>query len=424
MLRGTAVMVGLPLLQAMMPRARACENGFPRRFGLFFWGNGNRPDLWVPGTTGADWELSDELAPLAGVRDLVTVVSGYSIKLTNSVPHSSGAAGILSAADLEAVGSDYTFSAPSIDQVIAAEIGSETLYASLQTAATDASGLSYNGPSSRNPPETDPWTFYDRIFGASFREPGSSGAVDPSYRLRASVLDAVLDDATALQARVGAEDRERLEQHLEGIRELEARLEKLQEDPPEMESCAAPDAPESSYPDVDGRPQASARSRAMCDLLAMALACDQTRVFAHFFSDPVSDILYEGATAGHHQLTHDEAEPQPEVDAITTMMMGEYAYLVERLQSIPEAEGTLLDNCVIMGTTEVSAGQTHSLDDMPILLAGSACGALQQGIHHRSYTGENVTRVLVSVLRAMDIPAESFGAGEAKASDGVSEIEA
>jgi hypothetical protein len=162
----------------------------------------------------------------------------------------------------------------------------------------------------------------------------------------------------------------------------------------------------------------------MCDLLAMALACDQTRVFGHWFSDPVSDLLYDGATAGHHSLTHNEGGDQPEVNDIAVQVMEEFAYLVEKLASIPEAEGTLLDNCVVLATSEVSEGRTHSVNNMPIVLAGGACGALRTGYHYRSYTQENVSKVMLTVVRAMDIPDATYGEGDGEVSDGLSEIEA
>jgi len=427
MFRGAAVAVALPTLEVMLNgngNAYACGGVIPRRFGLFFWGNGNRPDQWTPTSDGEDWGLSEELAPLADVKHLVSVVSGYAVKLTNDVPHTSGSCGILSGTPVQFVGSDGTFGGPSIDQIIAAEIGNDTLYRSVQTAAQDIAGLSYNGPSSLNPPETSPWALYERLFGATFREPGGKGLVDPTLALRRSVLDAVGEDLVALEKRVSTADRARLDQHLTGIRELEERLARLEEDPPNLEACSRPGKPLTEYPEVEGRPQTSERSRAMVDLLAMALACDQTRVFSHYHSQPVGDTLYPGASAGHHQLTHDESPPQPEVHAITLQIMEEFAYLVRAFAAVPEADGTLLDNCGILATSEVSEGQTHSLDEMPLLIAGSACGALRTGVHVRSYTGDNASEVMLTLIRAMDIPAASFGVDEAEVTDTVSEVEA
>ncbi len=426
-LQGSAVFVGLPLLERMLNgngTALACGGAIPKRFGLFYWGNGNIPSRWVPPTDGDSWELSEQLAPLVNIKAKLSVVSGLSVKVPNLLPHTSGAGGLLSGMAPLSENGNETFAGPTIDQIIAAEVGGDSLFPSLQTAATDASGQSFNGPNSKNPPETDPYALYERLFGASFREPGEEGIVDPTLALRRSVLDAVMGDITTLQGKLGAADKARLDQHLTGVRELETRLARLEEDPPSLEACSRPaSAPLTSYPDNDGRPQVTARSRAMVDMLAMAFACDQTRVFGHYLSDPVSNILYPGASAGHHNLTHDEGGDQPEVNAITVQMVAELAYMLERFDAVAEADGTLLDNCCILGCSEVSLGQTHSLDDMPIVIGGGLCGTLRTGIHYRSYTGDNASSLMLSIMRGMDILATSFGSEDAYTESGLSDIE-
>jgi hypothetical protein len=430
MLQGTAVSVALPPLEAMFNSggtAYAAGGGLPLRFGLFFWGNGTLPDRWTPTGEGADWALSEQLEPLAGVKDWITVVSGMSLHTDNIYPHTSGAAGMLSGSNLKAYEDgrqDGTFEVPSIDQIIASEIGGDTIYRSLETGVLPGTGgFSYNGPNNRNPPELSPLAFYERIFGASFREPGEEGVVDPKLALRRSVLDAVMGDIERINGRVGAADRIRLDQHLTGVRELELRLARLQEDPPNLEACARPDMPSAEFPEFEGRHPIRDIHRAMTDLLVMAVACDQTRVFSHWFSDPLNNKLFPEATMGHHSLTHDEPGEQPEVNMVTQFIMGEFAYMVEQLAAIPEGDETLLDHMVLLGTSEHGRGQTHSFDDMPIVLAGNASGALRQGIHHRSFTGENASHVLLSLVRAMDISAPSFGVGDGEVSDGLSAIE-
>jgi hypothetical protein len=154
----------------------------------------------------------------------------------------------------------------------------------------------------------------------------------------------------------------------------------------------------------------------------MALACDQTRVFAHFLTDPVNNLLFPGATAGHHELTHDEPDPQPEVNAITIQCVDEFRYLIEALRNVAEADETLLDHSAILGTTDVSLGRTHSLDDFPILVGGGACGKLRQGVHVPA-TGQNATQVLLTLIRAVGVTQASFGTDDAYTEDGLSEIE-
>ncbi|MCP4807051.1 MAG: DUF1552 domain-containing protein [Proteobacteria bacterium] len=420
---GGLVCVGLPALELFWGRqAKACDGVFPQRFGVWFWGNGNRPDRWTPTGEGADWELSDELSPLAALKDDITVVSGFSTKVDNLIPHWSGLCGLLTGLPEDGPENGWTVRGPTLDQVVAQEIGNDTIYRSLEVGVTTTGAFSYNGPNSQNPAEMDPYTLYERIFGETFREPGEGGLVDPSLGYRRSALDAVMDDISSLQGELGYSDRVRLEQHLDGVRDLETRLARLQEDPPELEACVRPDAPELEYADIDGRPQISAVSRTMSHLTAMALACDQTRVFSFTLSGALNNELWPDADDGHHNLTHHEVDDQPQVDAITTFNMAEYAYFLETLKAVPEGDGTLLDSCLVLATSEVSEGRTHSLDEIPIVLAGSACGQIVQGQHIRSYTQENVNKVSLSLLRAMGVSQASWGSDDNLATDVVSEL--
>lgn len=429
LLGGVGVSVGLPILEANLDatrRARAAA-GFPRRFGLFFWGNGVLPAKWNPigAGEGEAWQLNEQMAALAPHKAKISVVSGMNVLVGNSIPHGSGPAGLLSGAPLIVrSGDDFTFSAPSIDQVLAQEIGGDTRFRSLEVGVRPGPGLSYNGPESRNPPESSPRRVFERLFGGGFRAPGSEPIVDPKLRLRRSVLDAVIGDANRLSGKLGTADRQRVQQHLEGVRDLERRLQRLEENPPNLEACAAPEMPAADYPDVEGRPRLSEISRVMCDLIAMALACDQTRVFSHWFTHPVNNVLFPGAPAGHHRLTHDEPGDQPQVDAIVKTIIAELAYLVEALDRVPEGDGTLLEHSVVLGTTDVSFGRTHALDDYPLVLAGSACGALKMGLHYRSPSGENASKLMLTLLRAMGVARAEFGAEAGRTDVGLGAIEA
>jgi hypothetical protein len=413
------VTVGLPALEIF-----AQDSGFPTRFGLFFWGNGMIPDRWVPSTQGPDYELSDQLAPLGDLKRWVTVVSGMSVMVPNIIPHHSTAAGILSGASLFAdERNNETFAAPSIDQVIAAEIGGDTQYRSLEFGAAPDEGLSHTGPHQRNPPEASPIALFERLFGPSFRAPGDSARVDPTIALRRSVLDAISADTAKLKRRLGANDKARLDSHLNGVRDLERRLARLEEDPPNLASCMRPAQPMPDYPDINGRPQLRAKNRAMCDIVALALACDQTRVFSNWFTRMLTNVLFPDAPAGHHQLTHDEPGGQPNVHKIVLHIMEEFAYLVEALANVPEGDETLLDHTVLMATSEISLGRNHSPHDMPILLAGSANGRLKMGTHYRSQSGENASKVGLSLIRATGIAKADWGTDEGAVSDGLTEIE-
>jgi hypothetical protein len=430
MLGGATVTLGLPALEVFLNNHGTAlaedgpaASGFPRRFGLFFWGNGNLPDRWVPATTGADWQVSEQLQPLAHLREVVTVVSGTKLGVPNSRPHFAGLAGVLSGAPVvDAYGQD-TFALPGIDQVIAKGLGDVTRFRSLEFGAAPMEGVSFNGPNSRNPPEASPLRLFQRIFGGGFQLPGAEPIIDPKLALRRSILDAVSGDITRLQGVVGQNDRQRLQAHLDGVRSIERRLARLEEDPPNLAACAMPGQPLDDYPDIEGRPQLQEKNAVMADIIAMALACDQTRVFANCFSYPVTNILFQGAPAGHHQLTHDEPDPQPEVHRIVLQCVAAYARQVEALRNIQEGAGTLLDSCAVLGTSDVSLGKTHALDEFPILIAGSCGGRLKSGIHYRSPGAENTSKVMLSIIRATGVNAPSFGAEGGFVSDGLSAIE-
>lgn len=426
LLGGAAVSVGLPLFDLFLDghgKALASGGALPVRFGLFYWGNGVIPERWVPSAEGSDWPLSEQLAPLEAVKEDITVVSGLSVNVPNSIAHASGAAGILTAAPLLQEGDRNTFQAPSLDQVIANEIGGDTRFRSIEVAVDGGGSISFTGPDSPNPPETSPMALFERLFGVGFRLPGDESEVDPSLGLRRSVLDAVLEDAAELRGRLGSRDQVRLEQHLDGIRGLELQIARLEEDPPDLEACAIPPEPLPTYPDIEGRPQLSAKNRAMCDILALAVACDQTRVFSNAFTLGLTNVLFPGAADGHHKLTHDEPGDQPQVHNIVLQIIAEYAYMVEAFRAIPEGDGRLIDNCAILALSEHSLGKTHSLDDMPILIGGSACGQLVTGTHYRSL-GENASKLHLSMMRVMGARRAEFGMDDARVTESLTGIEA
>jgi hypothetical protein len=427
LLGGAAVSVGLPMLNVFLNDngdALADGTAFPRRFGLFFWGNGMIPERWVPAQSGVDYELSEQLAPLAPVKDDLLVVTGTDCLIPNAIPHEAGPAGILSAAPLIVNGEESTFSQPSIDQVLAQSVGNLTRFRSIEAGVQPGVvGRSFTGPNAQNPPETSPFALYQRLFGPDFVEPGDEPIIDPKLALRRSVLDAVMSDSNKLKARVGAADKIRLEQHFDGIRDLEQRLQRLEEDPPNLASCERPEQPPLSFPPIDGRPDLQSINIAMSELLAMALACDQTRVVSLWFSEPVNNTLFPGASKGHHQLTHDEGGLQPEVHAIVLQIMEAYKEFLLRLRAIPEGDETLLDHCAVLGTSDVSFGRQHLITDHPVLIGGSCCGYFKTGQHYRSI-GENASKVVLSLLRSQGMSLAEYGQDDGHVTDSLGAIEA
>ena len=427
MLGGAAVSIALPSLEAFFGASgTACANetSYPTRFGIFSWGNGVHPQHWIPEKTGTDFDLKDQTQFFKNVKNKISLITGMEVKAPNNDAHGSGPAGILSGVPILGTDGYIRFGGPSLDQIVAAEKGGDTRFRSLEVAVQpNGRGLSFSDKDTRIPPESEPSAVFNRLFGPHFRAPGDAPIIDPTLSLRRSVLDAVMADTKRLTDRVGASDRQRLNQHLSAIRDLEKRIARLEDEPPNLAACVRPADP-GMIPDAEGRVQMSVRSRLMSDLLVMAYACDLTRVLSYWYSDPLSDVLYPDAAAGHHQLTHDEPGDMPTVNRITQQIMGDGAYFLEQMDAVKEGDGTLLDHCAMLFTTDVSYARTHQIDEYPILVAGRAGGRLNSGFHYRSTTKENACMVSLSLLRAMGLSLDAFGRGPDETSQGLSAMEA
>jgi hypothetical protein len=245
--------------------------------------------------------------------------------------------------------------------------------------------------------------------------------------LRKSVLDAVTADLNGLKAKVGTADKARLDQHAENIRSIENRIAATTAPGSAAQAmCNKPVNP-GSFPDMSGKEMIEERTKGMSALIAMALACDQTRVFSMMFSGSVCGTVYwqVNATGGHHDLTHNEAGDQPLVHASTVFTMQQFANLLSALKAVPEGAGNLLDSCAILASSDTADGKAHSITDYPILVAGRAGGALKYpSVHYRSTSKENTSTVLMSMLRAVGVPLTEFGLMGGKVTAGCSAIEA
>ncbi len=429
---GAAVSVALPPLEAMLDgNGEALAGGvpLPKRFGVFFWGNGVRLDRWTPKQTGAGWTLTDELGPLYPVKDYVSVVSGMHILTGNERGHHGGTVGILSGAPMVSQphpSSNYasTFSQPSIDQVIADSFAGRTPFKSIELGisrrVTDGEGttlqyLSHRGPDNPCPPEYDPGKAFDRLFAPS-------GAVTRNRGLGKSVLDVVAEDTRDLRREVGPGDLRRLDQHLDNVRSIEKRLVTDWKRP---RQCSPGKRPQAGG-EEGGKEPLEEISEAMAHVVALALSCDLTRVFSLMFSGSVGGTVFwqVGADRGHHQLTHDEPKEQPLVHAATVFTMKQFARLLERLKETPDGAGNLLDRCAILASSDLAEGRPHSIKDYPILVAGRAGGKLRHpSVHHRA-EGDNTSKVLLSLLRAVGLPLETFGKSGGHVTDSCTAIEA
>lgn len=418
---GLAVAIGLPWLEAMTGstrRARA-DGSFPKRFGVWFFGNGVIPEQWTPAAEGTAWQPSSLMMPLSVIKEHLCVVTGTRVNTLNTTPHGSGPAGLFSGDSLS--GSEFTqgssFRAATFDQRIAEAVGGDTRFRSLETAVQPAQyGIAHAGPNMRLPIEPDPRRLFNRIFGEGFRAPGEMTMPDPRLSLRRSVLDAVAGQSRTLAARVGVDDRRRLDAHFTAVRAIEQQIARLENNPPNLAACRRPDMPPETIPDVMGRPDMRTKSRIMSELLAMAMACDASRVFFHMYSQPVNNTLFPSATSGHHQLTHDEGGAQPQVAMILRYIMEDFATFITTLSRVQEGDETLLDHTLVMLTTDCSFGRTHSVDEYPMIFAGGRSHGLRRNTHLRA-RGENASKVSLTLMQMMGLRVAEFGIGAGRVTE-------
>jgi hypothetical protein len=426
---GLAAAVALPLLDIFLDgngTALADGSPIPIRFGTWFWGCGMNPQRWVPASEGENYPLPVELDALTSVREHVSVLSGFSTVLDGrpNLPHWTGVMALRTGAVPEA---EPEVPAPTLDVLIANQIGTATRFRSIEMAATGAPNQSYSRASQSivNSSSVSALELYARIFGPDFidRSPGEQ-MPNPTAVLRQSALSLVKDDAMRLDQQLGSHDRQRLDQYFTSLRQLEQQID-LSLRPPDLAACRKPAPPgrESIGTDL---PQAIAMHGLLTELLVFALLCDQTRVFNMLFSWGTSELRHPGADISHHQLTHDESVDaalgyQPQATTFVVASMEAWATFVSRLASATEGNGTLLDNCVVLAHSESSFAKSHDVAGLPIMIAGSGGGRVQPGLHIKG-NGEPVTRVGLTMQQVMGVPVNEWGTGSMQTSQPVRDI--
>jgi hypothetical protein len=414
--------IALPWLEAFAPRRASAQTPAPKRFVVMFSPDGLLPS-WTPSGTEKDFTLSTLLSPLAPHQDDLVVIRGLYQEGGGGDGHQNGIGGMLTGTTLNAgpFGGMQAppagwASGPSVDQRIADAIGNETKLRSLelgvQVGAADNWGrMCYRASDQPLPPEDDPSAVYARVFADLHTDPAVLAAERARQR---SILDAVGAEYTRVSARLGSADRQRLDAHLDAVRDLELRLTKVGQvggaacTDPVIYAVSKDD--NDSYPDVGGL---------QLDLLAMALACDVTRVGSLQWSRSVSQTRFTwlGITDGHHDLSHLSDDDPSAVDKLTRInqwYMSELAALIAKLKAIPEGDGSVLDNTIILYCNELAKGNTHSRVDAGYVLAGRGGGALATGRFLRFDASQQIPHngLLVSLLNAFGLPDTQFGKAE------------
>lgn len=421
-LRGAGgLALALPFLDAMAGSASAVD--FPKRFVVFFTGLGTVKQAWQPTGTETSFELGEILAPLSPYRDKLLVIEGIDMESAHhgpGDPHQQGIGQALTGTELQE-GTLFPYACNpaahvgwgggiSVDQFLAAKLGERTKLSSLELGvqvqyANVSSRVSYLGPGQPVPPEDDPRAAFDRLFLDLSSDPAD---LDRRRALRRQVLGSVMEDYGSLARTLGGDDRQKLEQHLGAVNEIEKRL-----DAPGLlgGACALPELGDPL--DVYANDNFPAIGRLQTDLLAMALACDLTRVASIQWSATQAGKVFTwlGQSDTHHALSHSnvsDPDKQQQLIDIGRWQAEQLAYLLGKLDAVQEGTGTLLDNTLVLWCTDISQGQSHARRDMPYVLAGGAGGALRTGRYLR-YDGDPHNNLLVTLCNAMGVDVSTFG---------------
>jgi hypothetical protein len=408
-LRGAGTAVALPFLPSGLLRqahsaalsAAVTTSQPPLRLAFFFIPNGVHMPAWRPVTPGDRLVLPSTLEPLAAVSEKLCVLSGLAHDTgfahgDGAGDHARNAATFLTGVHPVKTDGKGIRVGVSVDQIAAQALAGKTRFASLElgmepgrNAGSCDSGyscayshnISWRSPNTPAQKEIDPQLLFDRLFG------GGNAADQQQARalrtsLHKSVLDAVSDQAQQLRRELSGDDRHKLDEYLDGVREVELRLQRADQHATALER----DLPLPERP-AEVPTNYAQRMRLMSDLMVLALRTDQTRVITMMYGNAGSGLAYPDLqiTEGHHNLSHHKDLPEnlERLAKINRYHIELFSYFLQRLDAIPEGEGTLLDQCAIVYGSGLSDGNRHNHNDLPILVAGGGQGLFEGGRHVR-----------------------------------------
>ncbi len=426
-LRGVGTAVALPLLDAMIPSMTALAQtpAAPqrlRRLGYVYMPMGCDRSRWTPGGGDRLDELSPSLAPLAPVKEHVTVISN--LELRNAYPgtHATSNSSFLSAARAKLTESADYFLGTTADQIAAQHVGRDTQLPSLELsmdlmslagqcdngyACVYQNNLSWSSPTTPLPSEAHPRIVFERLFG----DGATTAERRAALRSRASLLDSVTEEFTRLNHQLGPADRARVAQYLDTIREVERRIQR-----------AEANAKGNPLPDVDrpaGVPSSYAdHARLMFDLQALAFQGDVTRVITFQLARETSNRTYPeiGVPDPHHPLSHHGNDPAKveKIARITRFHVSLFAEFLAKLRATREGNGTLLDHSLFLYGSGMGNPNVHDHDDLPILVAGGAAGRMKGGRHLRCAQPTPLANVHLTLLDKVGVRLDSFADSRGK----------
>jgi hypothetical protein len=431
MLNGGVVTLSLPLLNCFLNEngsAFASGAPLPLRFGTWSWGLGMNSKIFIPTKVGADYDLPEELSALSAVRQHVNVYTNFNA-MRDSSPNLCHYTGwIIMRSGSAPIGSEDR-PGETIDVTVSRVLGRSSRFQTVTaTANADVrTSFSYENANSINAAEASPMNFYKQMFTGDYQDPNAASFTpNPRIMARKSVLSGVLDQTKQLSKMVSAEDRARLDQYYSNLRDLERQFDHQLTKPDPIGSCHQVIPPKEDPKNTVDSAVVAERHRMMTDLMVMAVACDQTRVFNMAYSAAFASTIKAGYEKPHHTCTHEEPVDQalgyqPTASWFLRRSMESWAYFVEAFTKVQEGDGTLLDNLLIYGTTDTAWARIHSLDGIPMFTAGRAGGKVKSGIHVDGAGGTSA-RLGYTIQKVMGVDTQSWGTKSNNTSKELSEI--
>ena len=430
MLNGTAVSVGVPFLDCFLNAngtAMASGAPLPVRFGTWFWGLGHTPNRSIKPGQGTDFEFIDECEPLKPYKTDINVFSNFNIFLDGkpTTVHYSGWVACRTGSVPQGFAN---IPAPTLDVLIGDKLGSTSRFNSIDISATGNPRDSYTARNTgtRNSAEVDPAVLYVRIFGPDFADPNKADfKPNPATMVRRSVLSGVKEQSDQFVRDLGTADKIRMDEYFTSVRQLEQQIDLQLQKPAPLEACAIPSKPADGVIGTE-LDTVIANHKTMSQLLAMAVACNQTRVFNMLYSQALSTLHRRGEAFIHHTLTHEEPIDsalgyQAQVAWYNVRSMEAFATFIDAFASIKEGDGTLLDNTLIFANSDTSFARLHALDGIPVMTAGKAGGRLKTGMHIAG-NGEALSRIGLTMQQVMGLSVDNWGTGGMLTSKPITEV--
>ncbi len=426
-LKGAGLSLALPLLPSLMRTsvlAASSPTPSPIRTAFIYFPNGVWEKAWVPEATGTDYQLSPSLEPLASVRDDVLVLSGLDKKNSHGGDgHYAKTANFLTGMPVtKTTGKDVSSGGISIDQLIAQKFRGQTPLPSLELGTEPViSGIDSNVGYTRlygsniswqsaNRPvakEINPRLVYERMYGSR------AGVVDSSSESYRNLLDYVLEDARSLRNKLGRDDQFKMDEYLDSVRGVEQRVEFATKHSVDREQARLND--QDWLLTQPGTPsEFREHITTMLDLMVLAFRSDSTRVCSLMFANDVSGRNFsflEGVHGSHHELSHHENNDAKiaQYQRINRWHVEQFARFLEKLKAIPEGNGTLLDNSMIVFGSSMSDGNRHDPDNLPILVGGRGGGHLMTGQHVAVEGMVPLCNLYLTMLQKLQFNEDSFG---------------